>query len=96
MLKSDPYREVKSWKRPIHASKALLAKNYLKVLPHIEIIGITGSVGKTLTQNAIYAVFSSFLPHGMDRILTWRFNYSLITDCQSNYGLANSMIFSKS
>ena len=58
MLKSDPYREVKSWKRPIHASKALLAKNYLKVLPHIEIIGITGSVGKTLTQNAIYAVFS--------------------------------------
>src|SRR3990167_4688357 len=58
MLNPDPYREVKSWKRPIHASKALLAKNYLKVLPHVEVIGITGSVGKTLTQNAIYSVLS--------------------------------------
>ena len=58
MLNSDPYREVKSWKKLFHASKALLAKNYLKLLRNVEVIGITGSVGKTLTQNAIYAVLS--------------------------------------
>ena len=59
MLKNlDIYREVKYWKKPFHASKALLAKNYLKLLPNVEVIGITGSVGKTLTQNAIYAVLS--------------------------------------
>lgn len=58
MLNSDPYREIKGWKKPIHASKALLAKNYLKLLPNVEVIGITGSVGKTLTQNAIYTVLS--------------------------------------
>ena len=58
MLKPDPYREVKNWKKPLHASKALLAKNYLKLLPNVEVVGITGSVGKTLTQNAIYAVLS--------------------------------------
>ena len=58
MLNSDPYREVKSWKRPFHTSRALLAKNYLKLLRNVKVIGITGSVGKTLTQNAIYAVLS--------------------------------------
>ena len=56
MWNSDPYREIKLWKKPFHASKALLAKNYLKLLPNVEVVGITGSVGKTLTQNAIYAV----------------------------------------
>jgi len=58
MFKSDPYREVKNWKKPFHISKALIAKNYLRLLPNIEVVGITGSVGKTLTQNAIYAVLS--------------------------------------
>src|SRR3990172_11608196 len=58
MLNSDPYQEVKSWKKLFHASKALLAKNYLKLLSNVETIGITGSVGKTLTQNAIYSVLS--------------------------------------
>src|SRR3989344_5095384 len=58
MWNSDPYREIKLWKKPFHASKALLAKNYLKLLPNVAVIGITGSVGKTLTQNAIYAVLS--------------------------------------
>src|SRR4030042_4269171 len=58
MLNLDPYREVKGWKKPFHASKALLARNYLKLLPNVEVIGITGSVGKTLTQNAIYSVLS--------------------------------------
>src|SRR3989344_9521747 len=54
----DIYSEISSWKKPFHASKALIAKNYFKLLPNVEVIGITGSVGKTLTQNAIYAVLS--------------------------------------
>ena len=58
MLNLSVYRKVKSWKKPLHISRYHLAKNYLKLLPNIEIIGITGSVGKTLTQNAIYAVLS--------------------------------------
>jgi len=52
------YREVEAWKKPLHASRTTLAKSYLKLLPNIEVIGITGSVGKTLTQNAIYSVLS--------------------------------------
>ncbi|KKQ90187.1 MAG: UDP-N-acetylmuramoyl-tripeptide-D-alanyl-D-alanine ligase [Candidatus Curtissbacteria bacterium GW2011_GWC2_38_9] len=58
MLNLNVYREVKSWKKPLHLSRTILAKNYLKLLPQIEIIGITGSVGKTLTQNAIASVLS--------------------------------------
>lgn len=58
MNKTNVYREVKNWKIPVHKSKTLLAKSYLKLLPQLEIIGITGSVGKTLTQNAIYSVLS--------------------------------------
>ena len=58
MLNLSVYREVKFWKKPLHLSKTVLAKNYLKLLPQIEIIGITGSVGKTLTQNAIASVLS--------------------------------------
>lgn len=58
MFNLNIYREVKSWKKPVHVSRTLLAKNYLKLLPHIEIIGITGSVGKTLTQNAMVSVLS--------------------------------------
>lgn len=54
----DVYREVKTWKKPLHASRTFAAKSYLKLLPNIEVIGITGSVGKTLTQNAIAAVLS--------------------------------------
>ncbi len=56
------YSEVKSWKKPIHVTKTALAKGYLKLLPNIEIIGIAGSVGKTLTQNAIYSVLSQKYP----------------------------------
>lgn len=58
MFNLNVYREVKSWKKPVHASRTILAKNYLKLLPNIEVIGITGSVGKTLTQNAIVSVLS--------------------------------------
>src|SRR3989344_1322843 len=58
MLNFDAYKEVKSWKKPLHLSKTLAAKSYLKLLKNTDIIGITGSVGKTLTQNAIVAVLS--------------------------------------
>lgn len=56
------YSEVKSWKVPIHKSKTALAKAYLKLIPNVEIIGIAGSVGKTLTQNAIYSILSQKHP----------------------------------
>ena len=52
------YDEVKAWKRPIHKSKSALARAYLKLIPNVEVIAVAGSVGKTLTQNAIYAVLS--------------------------------------
>lgn len=58
MVKADLYSEIRDWKKPIHKTKATLAMSYLKALPKINIIGITGSVGKTLTQNAIAAVLS--------------------------------------
>ncbi len=58
MVNLDVYREVKNWKKPVHLSRTFLAKNYLKLLPQLEVIGITGSVGKTLTQNAIASVLS--------------------------------------
>jgi UDP-N-acetylmuramoyl-tripeptide--D-alanyl-D-alanine ligase len=58
MLNMDVYGEVKTWKKPVHFSKTYLAKSYLKLLPQLDIIAITGSVGKTLTQNALYAVLS--------------------------------------
>lgn len=58
MLNLNVYREVKAWKKPIHVSKTYLAKSYLKLLPQIDLIAITGSVGKTLTQNAIISVLS--------------------------------------
>lgn len=48
----------KTWKKPFHAIFAEVAKTYLKLLPNVKIIAITGSVGKTLTQNAVYAVLS--------------------------------------
>ena len=52
------YRDVESWKKPLHAAQAYLAKLYLKSLPNVQVIGVTGSVGKTLTQNAIASVLS--------------------------------------
>ncbi|MEK7581104.1 MAG: Mur ligase family protein [Patescibacteria group bacterium] len=56
------YGEVKSWKKPIHKSKMALARAYLKLLSNVEIIGIAGSVGKTLTQNAVHSVLSQKFP----------------------------------
>ncbi len=52
------YREVKSWKKPLHFTQTNLAKTYLKLIPKIQVIAIAGSVGKTLTQNAISSVLS--------------------------------------
>lgn len=52
------YDEVKNWKRPLHKSKSALAKAYIKLLSRTEVIGIAGSVGKTLTQNSVNAVLS--------------------------------------
>src|SRR3989344_1321116 len=58
MLSLDVFREIKPWKKPLHAARAYLAKLYLKSLPNVQVIGVTGSVGKTLTQNAIASVLS--------------------------------------
>lgn len=57
-MNTDVYREISKWKKPLHISKEKIAKNYLKFLKETKIIGITGSVGKTSTQNAIYKVLS--------------------------------------
>jgi UDP-N-acetylmuramoyl-tripeptide--D-alanyl-D-alanine ligase len=58
MINSSVYRDIKKWKKPIHISKSLAAKTYLKALRNVDVVAITGSVGKTLTQNTIYAVLS--------------------------------------
>lgn len=58
ILNTDVLGEIKSWKKPLHKSRTYIAKNYLKLLPEVEVIAVTGSVGKTLTQNAIYSVLS--------------------------------------
>lgn len=56
------YREVKTWKKPLHFTRTKLAKTYLKLIPKIQIIAIAGSVGKTLTQNSISSVLSQKYP----------------------------------
>jgi UDP-N-acetylmuramoyl-tripeptide--D-alanyl-D-alanine ligase len=58
MFNLNVYREVKTWKKPVHLSRQLAATSYIKALSHVDVIGITGSVGKTLTQNAIASVLS--------------------------------------
>src|SRR3990170_3891995 len=57
-MKSEVYKDLSKWKVPFHKSRTSLAKNYLKLLSKLEIIGIAGSVGKTVTQNSIYSVLS--------------------------------------
>ncbi len=61
-MNSQVYSDIKFWKKPIHVSKTKLAKAYLKLLPNIQIVAIFGSVGKTLTQNAISSVLSQKYP----------------------------------
>lgn len=58
MLNTSVYREVKNWKKPFHLTRTAVASAYANVLKNIQVIAITGSVGKTLTQNAINAVLA--------------------------------------
>lgn len=55
-------REIKLWKKPWHLARQILAKSYLSLYPNVEIIGITGSVGKTTTKEAIYSILSQKYP----------------------------------
>jgi len=52
------YTQIDSWKKPIHFTKSRLAKIYLNLLPKTKVICITGSVGKTITQESIFQVLS--------------------------------------
>lgn len=61
-MKLSLYEEVKGWKIPLHKTKTAIAKSYLKLIPKVEIVGIAGSVGKTLTQNSIYSVLTQKYP----------------------------------
>lgn len=58
VMKDFVYGGVVFWKRPLHKFITQIARLYLKFFSAIEVIGITGSVGKTLTQNAIFAILS--------------------------------------
>lgn len=58
MQNLEVFKGSKHWKLPLHIGREILARFYLRILPNLEIIGITGSVGKTLTQNAIDSVLS--------------------------------------
>ena len=57
-MNTNVYNEIQGWKKPLHTVRAGLAKHYLRLFPSAQVIGITGSVGKTLTQNAIFKVLS--------------------------------------
>ena len=52
------YKHTTPWKRPYHVLRANLAKLWVGLFPQVEIIGITGSVGKTTTKEAIVQVLS--------------------------------------
>ncbi|MGB9706671.1 MAG: UDP-N-acetylmuramoyl-tripeptide--D-alanyl-D-alanine ligase [Microgenomates group bacterium] len=44
------------WKKPFHQARRVLAKFWLRFFPHLTIVGITGSYGKTNTTRAIATV----------------------------------------
>ena len=50
--------EIAAWKQPFHQARRILAKLWLQLHPQVEIIGITGSHGKTNTSSAIATVLS--------------------------------------
>ncbi len=50
--------ESTSWKQPLHEVRRFLAKNWLRLFPHLKIVAITGSYGKTNTARAITQVLS--------------------------------------
>ncbi|OGD86233.1 hypothetical protein A2Z23_03375 [Candidatus Curtissbacteria bacterium RBG_16_39_7] len=54
----DIYRNIASWKKPLHTARTQIAKWWARANPQVDIIGITGSVGKTTTKEAIFSVLS--------------------------------------
>lgn len=54
----DIYRNISTWKKPLHKTRAQVTKWWVKINPQAEIIGVTGSVGKTTTKEAIASVLS--------------------------------------
>ncbi len=50
------------WKQPFHQARRVLAKFWLRFFPHLTIIGVTGSYGKTNTTRAITQVLSEKFP----------------------------------
>lgn len=58
-MQTDVYRNIASWKKPFHNARAQIAKLWAKINSQAEIIGITGSVGKTTTKEAITSVLGS-------------------------------------
>lgn len=58
-MQTDVYRNIASWKKPFHKVRAQIAKLWAKINSQAEIIGITGSVGKTTTKEAITSILGS-------------------------------------
>lgn len=56
MVYSTFYQNTVSLKRLYHVTRAKLAKFWANLFPKVDIIGITGSVGKTTTKEAIVKV----------------------------------------
>ena len=56
MLAWEVLRNISPWKRPFHLWRQTLARLWLKLYPKVEVIAITGSVGKTTTKEMIAQV----------------------------------------
>ena len=53
------FRAIAPWKRPYHLVRANIAKHWIKRFPEVEVIGVTGSVGKTTAKEAIVQVLGA-------------------------------------
>lgn len=51
-------QKISKFKKPFHLARIYLARQYAKLLPKSAFIGVTGSVGKTTTVNALELVLS--------------------------------------
>lgn len=68
-IKQHPtWGNISSYKRPAHLLRFFLAKKVAALYPRKNVIGITGSVGKTTTKEACYAVLSQ----KFKTIATWK------------------------